>query len=94
MKRGHMSAQKPKETRHPVIAVEGAIGAGKSTFLRWVRAEYAADGHVVGDEYVSHLMPRYYSNERRWALPPAISGGSVRSREATASPRMAVSAGR
>lgn len=67
-----MSEQKPKETRHPVIAVEGAIGAGKSTFLRWVRAEYAADGHVVGDEYVSHLMPRYYSNERRWALATQI----------------------
>ena len=55
--------------RAPVIAVEGAIGAGKSTLLRWVRAEYA---HVVGDEYASSLLPRYFADPSRWALATQI----------------------
>lgn len=52
------------DTRSPVIALEGNIGAGKSTLAKYVRRYYPSC-HVV-DEAESALMSAYSRNPERW----------------------------
>ncbi len=53
-------------TRAPVIAIEGNIGAGKSTLARYIRRHYPSC-HVV-DEAESALMSAYTLSPERWGL--------------------------
>ena len=52
------------DTRSPVIALEGNIGAGKSTLAKYVRRYYPSC-HVI-DEAESALMSAYSRNPERW----------------------------
>lgn len=52
------------DTRSPVIALEGNIGAGKSTLAKYIRRYYPSC-HVI-DEAESALMSAYSRNPERW----------------------------
>lgn len=52
------------DTRSPVIALEGNIGAGKSTLAKYIRRYYPTC-HVI-DEAESPLMSAYSRNPERW----------------------------
>jgi len=51
--------------RAPVIAVEGNIGAGKSTLCRWIRKNLNCE---VIDEASSSLHPDYARDPQRWGF--------------------------
>lgn len=53
------------ETRSPVIAIEGAIGAGKTTLCRYIRRNLDA---IVIDEAESALLTEYIEEPRRWSF--------------------------
>lgn len=50
---------------HPIIAIEGPIGAGKSTLCRWLRR---FQGASVADEAQSSLLPSYFRDPARYAF--------------------------
>jgi deoxyadenosine/deoxycytidine kinase len=52
-------------TERPIIAIEGPIGAGKSTLCRWMRRYHSAS---VADEAQSSLLPAYFRDPRRFAF--------------------------
>ena len=52
-------------TPHPIIAIEGPIGAGKSTLCRWLRRYQGAS---VADEAQSSLLPAYFRDPARYAF--------------------------
>lgn len=54
-----------EHTRGAIIAIEGIIGAGKSTLARHIRANSSA---LVIDEAESPLLIRYARHPKRWAL--------------------------
>lgn len=53
------------ETRSPVIAIEGAIGAGKTTLCRYIRRNLDA---LVIDEAESALLTEYIETPGRWSF--------------------------
>jgi deoxyadenosine/deoxycytidine kinase len=53
------------EQRSPVIAIEGTIGAGKSTLCRWIRKNL---GGAVIDEAASSLHADYAADPERWGF--------------------------
>ena len=55
--------------RKPVVAIEGLIGCGKSTFCRWIRKNTDA---LVANESESSLLTAFYENPKRWAFATQI----------------------
>lgn len=58
-----------EKQKHPVVAVEGLIGCGKSTLCRWIRKNTDA---LVADESESPLLTSFYSDPKRWAFATQI----------------------
>ena len=63
--------------KHPLIAIEGGIGAGKSTLGRWIRRN--TSGHYV-DEYMSPMLPSYFVDPHRYALAVQVDSIVQRTR--------------
>lgn len=66
-----------RDITFPVIAIEGGIGAGKSTLARWIRAHTEA---LVTDEATSALMPAYYADPTRWGFAVQVDTITQRAR--------------
>lgn len=64
-------------TEHPIIAIEGPIGAGKSTLCRWLRRYHGAS---VTDEAQSDLLPAYFREPRRYAFTVQVDSLTQRHR--------------
>lgn len=58
-----------ENTFNPVVAIEGPIGAGKSTLCRWMRRYRDAS---VADEAQSALLPAYFKDPARYAFAVQI----------------------
>lgn len=67
---------------HPIIAIEGPIGAGKSTLGRWLRAHTEA---LVTEEADCALLPLYYEDPVRWAFATQVDTLTQRARALRAS---------
>jgi deoxyadenosine/deoxycytidine kinase len=67
---------------HPIIAIEGPIGAGKSTLCRWLRRYHGAS---VADEVQSDLLPAYFRDPRRYAFTVQVDSLTQRHRTLKAS---------
>lgn len=72
----------PTQIRHeyeerPIIAIEGPIGAGKSTLCRWLRRYNGAN---VADEAQSALLPAYFRDPRRYAFAVQVDSLTQRHR--------------
>ena len=63
--------------KDPLIAIEGGIGAGKSTLGRWIRRN--TSGHYV-DEYMSPMLPSYFVDPHRYALAVQVDSIVQRTR--------------
>ena len=67
---------------HPIIAIEGPIGAGKSTLCRWMRRYHSAS---VADEVQSDLLPAYFRDPSRFAFTVQVDSLTQRHRVLKAS---------
>ena len=67
---------------HPIIAIEGPIGAGKSTLCRWLRRYHSAS---VADEAQSDLLPAYFRDPRRYAFTVQVDSLTQRCKTLQAS---------
>ncbi len=57
---------------HPYIAVEGVIGAGKTTLATLLAARYGA--HLVLEEFADNsFLPQFYAEPERYAFPLELS---------------------
>jgi len=66
-----------RDVIRPIIAIEGGIGAGKSTLARWLRAHTDA---LVTDEATSALLPAYYADPARWGFAVQVDTLTQRAR--------------
>lgn len=71
-----------EHTEHPIIAIEGPIGAGKSTLCRWLRRYHSAS---VADEVQSDLLPAYFRDPKRYAFTVQVDSLTQRHRMLKAS---------
>lgn len=67
---------------HPILAIEGPIGAGKSTLCRWLRRYHSAS---VADEVQSDLLPAYFRDPHRYAFCVQVDSLTQRHRMLKAS---------
>ena len=57
------------ETFYPIVAIEGNIGAGKSTFVKWIQ-KYT--GIYTFEESLSTFLIKYQNDPSRYAFPLQI----------------------
>jgi deoxyadenosine/deoxycytidine kinase len=62
-----MSHSKPK-LQHQFVAIEGNIGAGKTTLVKKLGADYAS--RIILEEFTDNpFLPKFYQNPERYAFP-------------------------
>lgn len=60
--------EKKKTLRHSFVAVEGNIGAGKTTLVKKLAADYSS--RIILEEFTDNpFLPKFYQNPERYAFP-------------------------
>ncbi len=58
----------PNPFPHSFIAIEGNIGAGKTTFCNMISEEYGC--HLILEQFTDNpFLPYFYENQERYAFP-------------------------
>lgn len=62
------SSQNKKQLKHKFIAIEGNIGAGKTTLTKKLAADH--ESRIILEEFTDNpFLPKFYQNPERYAFP-------------------------